>query len=97
MCVACRYINLLDLSDLFWLQLSQSTPSCTDIVTLWDTWSPDPKVDTDLLLYTISFRLCLYGLEGVVPYLFRLIFYIFLIRSRRNVDGKTSKNLCDLW
>lgn len=92
-CVVCRCNNLLDLSDLFWLYLSQSIPSCTDRVTLWDTWPPDRKMDADLLCFTMSFRLCVDGLGGVVPYLYRLwFFYIFLIRSRLNVDGNTSKN-----
>ena len=71
-CLACRYINLLDLSDLLGLYLSQSTPSCTDRVTLWDAWPPDRKMDADLLYSTISFLVCLDGLAGVVPYLFRL-------------------------
>ena len=94
-CVACRYINLLDLSDLFWLYVSQPILRCTDSVTLWDTWPPDRKMDADLLCSTISFYLCLDVPAGVVPYLFRLWFFnILLTRSRRNVDSSTSKN-CD--
>ena len=97
-CVACRYINLLDLSDLIWLYLSRPIPSCTDWVTLWDAWPLDRKMDDDLLCCTISFLLCLDGLGGVVPYLYRLWFFIWRSQWPRGLRHRSAAaRLLRLW